>query len=175
MKRILISLLSIVCLYVNAQVNKEIKPYIEFLENNAMVSAKDYVLSMFKDNDIVILCERHHEEITQYDLFLEIIQDPYFIENVGVLFTEVGSRILNPDLNLFLQNSNLTTEQIEKEVLNFQRQCMFAVWDKSNFAYFIRGIHTINAEIKHNKKSVCFQLMLYILKESLQKGRYMIC
>lgn len=137
---------------INAQFKKEITPYVSYLKNNAKLSAKEYVISMFKDNDIVILCERHHQEITQYDLFLDILKDPYFIENVGVIFTEVGAQTLNPDLNIFLQNENLTEEEKEKKVLDFQRQCMFSVWDKSNFSYFIKGIHDINKKLVNDKK-----------------------
>ncbi len=49
-----------------------------FLENQTL-SAKDYVISLFEDHDIVILCERHHADMTQYELFMEIVKDPYFI------------------------------------------------------------------------------------------------
>lgn len=54
------------------------------------------MLSLFKTHDIVIICERDHRDITQYELYLDIISDPYFTSNVGVLFTEVGTRSLNP-------------------------------------------------------------------------------
>lgn len=157
MKTSMNTLLTLLCLFLftfslSAQSRKDIDSYVTFLEDKAKLSAKDYVISMFKKNDIVILCERHHQELKQYDLLLEIIQDPYFIENVGVVFTEVGSQILNPELNSFLQNSALSEEEIEKKLLHFQRQCMFSVWEKSNFAYFLRGIHRINKRLPDNKK-----------------------
>lgn len=169
-KTIFLFVLCALCSHVNAQSKKEIEPYIAFLESMEKISAKDYVISMFKDNDIVILCERNHQDITQYDLFLEIIQDPYFIENVGVIFTEVGSQILNPDLNRFLQNRSLSEKKIEEEALNFQRQCMFSVWEKSNFSYFIKGIHNINKKLADNKKVKMFPTdVIYIEGEPTEE------
>ena len=136
------------CAY--AQTQKEIEQYVSFLKNEN-TTAKDYVLSLFESNDIVILCERDHRELTQYKLFLEIIRDQYFIDNVGIVFTEVGARNLNPELNIFLQNKHLTELEINKQLLYFQRNCMFPLWEKSNFSYFLKGIYDINKEITQKK------------------------
>jgi len=43
--------------------NDSINPFINFLENNDFLSAKDYVLSKFEKYDIVILSERFHQEV----------------------------------------------------------------------------------------------------------------
>lgn len=43
-------------------------PYVDFLKEQT-TSAKDYILGLFDDYDIVILCERNHRDMTQYDLF----------------------------------------------------------------------------------------------------------
>ena len=138
------------CVY--AQTQKEIEPYVNFLKNEK-TTAKDYVLSLFKNNDIVILCERHHGELTQYHLILEIIRDQYFIDNVGVVFTEVGARVLNSELNDFLSNGNLNESEIAKRALHFQRNSIYAVWENSNFSFFIKGIHNINKSLPANKKA----------------------
>lgn len=127
----------------NAQ-NKDILPYVDYLKDKKSVSAKDYILSLFENNDLVILCERHHQDTTQYRLFLEVISDPYFIENVGTVFTEVGGQYLNPDLNKFLRNKNLTHAEAEKKAVEFQRLAMYPIWDKTNFSLFIKGIREIN-------------------------------
>ena len=135
-----------------AQTHKEIEQYVSFLKKEN-ITAKEYVLSLFEKNDIVILCERDHREHTQYELILEIMRDPYFLDNVGVVFTEVGARILNPELNNFLMDENLTEKEVVEKTLYFQRNCMFSVWEKSNFSYFIKGIHDINKNLPANRKA----------------------
>ena len=47
------------------------KPNLDFLIDQNK-SAKDYVINLFKTNDIVVLSERDHKEFTQYELFVEI-------------------------------------------------------------------------------------------------------
>ena len=47
--------------------NPAITKYVNFLETQN-TSAKDYVLELFKKFDVVVLCERNHGEMTQYDL-----------------------------------------------------------------------------------------------------------
>ncbi|MDR0874039.1 MAG: hypothetical protein LBN27_11335 [Prevotellaceae bacterium] len=137
--------------YSYTQVNEEIEPYANFLRHEK-TTAKEYILSLFKEKDIVILCERDHRELTQYDLILDVMKDPYFIDNVGVVYTEVGAFNLNPELNRFLQNSHLSEEEINQQVLKFQRNCMFPLWEKSTFAYFIKGIYEINLSLPNEKK-----------------------
>ena len=134
-----------------AQTREEIEQYVSFLKDEK-TSAKDYVLSLFEGKDIVILCERDHREHTQYELILEIMRDPYFLDSIGVVFTEVGVRILNPELNNFLTNGNLTEKEVAEKALYFQRNCIFSVWEKSNFSYFIKGIHEINKNLPVNRK-----------------------
>ena len=98
-RRLLISIFFIECIgmtSVYSQVHEAIKPYVDFLSHKQL-PAKDYILSLFKNHDIVFICERDHRDITQYELYLDILRDPYFTNHVGVLFTEVGSRSLNPD------------------------------------------------------------------------------
>jgi len=132
------------------QTHKEIKPYVNFLKKQN-TTAKDYVLSLFENYDIVILCERDHRDITQYNLILDIMRDQYFIDNVGVVFTEIGEPELNPKLNNFLQNPHLTELEINEQLLYFQRNADFPLWEKSNFSYFIKGIYDINKEITEKK------------------------
>jgi archaellum component FlaF (FlaF/FlaG flagellin family) len=134
------------------QTHKEIEQYVSFLKKEK-TTAKDYVLSLFEKNDIVILCERDHRELTQYELILEIMRDPYFIDNVGVVFTEVGARTINPELNDFLWDGNLTEKEVAEKALHIQRNCVFAIWEKSNFSFFIKGIHSINKSLPTNKKA----------------------
>lgn len=153
--KVLIFILLFVCpfFYSTAQVRvgTELKAYTEFLKSQ-QTSAKAYILSLFEDHDIVVLCERDYKEITQYDLFLDIMEDPYFIENVGVVFTEVGAKNLNPQLNYFLQDNLFSDIEVNRQTLNFLRKCKYPHWSNYNFAYFIRGLREINKDVPWNSK-----------------------
>ena len=153
MKKTIIILLTLLGLglQANSQAKKELEPYIEFIKTQN-TSAKDYVLSLFKEHDIVVLCERDHRELTQYNLYLDIIKDPYFVNNVGTIFTEVGGTDLNPELSKFLNNDNLTEKEIESQALDFQRDCLYHFWNKYNFYYFITHLHNINKNLPSGKK-----------------------
>ena len=150
MKKIIIIFAAAMLVFACSGPKKEIEPYVNFLKKQN-TSAKDYVLSLFENHDIVILCERLHAELTQYNLILDIIRDQYFIDNVGVVFTEIGIRELNPDLNNFLRNPHLTESEINKQLLHFQRNAGFPMWENTNFSYFLKGIHDINKEIIEKK------------------------
>lgn len=147
--------LIIICVFpyqINAQVDEGIEPYVSFLKDKKNISAKDYILSLFEKNNLVILCERDHREMLQYDLILDIIQDPYFVENIGNVYTEIGGRCIEAELNSFLQNSNMLESEVDKKVLHFQRNCMFPLWEKPNYSKFIKGVHLINKNLPDNRK-----------------------
>ncbi|MCL1934031.1 MAG: hypothetical protein FWF53_09520 [Candidatus Azobacteroides sp.] len=155
------------------QFNEKLEPYIHFLKNEKPLSAKDYILSLFKNNDIVILCERDHREMTQYNLFLDIMSDPYFVNHVGVVFTEVGARNLNPGLDIFLQTEDLSKEEIDKQVLIFQRNCEFPLWEKPNFSNFIKGIHQINQSLRSDKKIQMYPTDILYVEGEETTDKYM--
>ena len=118
--------------------------YIGFLQDQP-ASARDYVLGLFQDHDIVMLCERDHRDITQYDLFLSIIGDERFIRDVGNVFTEIGASTLNPALNEFLHADNLPADSVDHGVLNFHRNLNWTpLWEKQNYSFFLHGVYEIN-------------------------------
>ena len=47
-------------------------------------------MELFDKYDHVILCERHHQEMTQDDMIFDLITDKRFVDKVGVVFTEIG-------------------------------------------------------------------------------------
>ena len=84
---VLVTLLAIFAMneHSNGQVTTKkdsIKPYINFLENNNFLSAKDYILSKFETYDIVIISERHHADMTQYEVILDVVKDNRFNGNI---------------------------------------------------------------------------------------------
>ncbi len=125
--------------------NSEIKPYINFLEKVEKKSAKDYILQQFKEHDIVILCERDHSEISQYQLIKEILADNYFKDNVKNVFTEIGVINLQPEITEFLKTPDLDSIYVEKKLNEFQQNSeMYPIWERYSYHYFLRTIYDIN-------------------------------
>ena len=144
MKKIIIILILILSNSIFSQ-NPQIKPYIDFLEKAEKKLAKDYILQKFENHDIVILCERDHSEITQYELVKEILSDNYFKENVKNIFTEVGVINLQPEITEFLKTRGLDSLYVEKKLTEFQRNSTFyPFWERYNYHYFLRMIYDIN-------------------------------
>lgn len=125
--------------------NSEIKPYVDYLKKVEKKSAKDYILQQFKEHDIVILCERDHSEISQYELIKEILSDDYFKENVKNVFTENGVINLQPEITEFLKTRGLDSLYVEKKLTEFQQNAAFyPFWERYNYHYFLRTIYEIN-------------------------------
>jgi len=136
--------------------NDSIKPYINFLEDNKFFSAKDYILSKFETNDIVILSERFHHDMTQYDVILDVVKDERFKGNI---YTEVGHVNLYDSINKFLTNSTFTTEEKERELLNIYRDlCPSFTWGAYNYYYMLSEIWEINKNRKPEDKILIFPL-----------------
>ncbi|PIE77955.1 MAG: hypothetical protein CSA15_10315, partial [Candidatus Delongbacteria bacterium] len=92
--------------------DNEIKPYVEFLRNEN-TSAKDYIIDIFKEKDLVLICERFHPEFTQYELIVELCKDDRFIKNVGNIFIEVCTRNYYPEVDQFLKDKDLSKVEID--------------------------------------------------------------
>ena len=124
---------------VYSQVNEAIKPYVDFLSHKQLF-VKDYILSLFENHDIVFICKRDHRDITQYELYLDILLDPYFTNHAGVLFTEIGSRSLNPELNQLLSLVKMDNTEVNSRILDFRRNMLFyPVWHCYNWSMLAKG------------------------------------
>lgn len=154
MKKLFLLLLALVCLYAvsPAQSEKSITPYTTFL-SHANQSAKDYILDLFNTHDLVIICERSHPEITQYDLFAEIISDKRFIDKVGNIFVEIGTSKLNPDLNTLLHTRSLSDDELNARITGFQRNAsMWPLWAEKNYFEFYVNIYRLNNSLPGDKQ-----------------------
>ena len=131
------------------------KNYIGHIEKQNTKS-KDYIIKQWEKNDIVILCERQHGEMTQYDLIFDIIQSNYFINNVGCVFTEIGSISLQNELNVFLtkEYSDSTTQYLD--LIKIYRNMTWPIWEKSNFFFFLLKINQLNSTLSPDKKIKVF-------------------
>lgn len=136
----------------DTNINPEIRTYIDFIQNHN-ISAKDYVLSLFKQYDIVILSERAHYEYTQCELYLDIISDKRFINNVGNIFVEVGVSSEQKNVEKFLQSENLTENEIEQKALKIYRNIpFFPEWDKTYYYDFLIQLYKLNQNLSSDKK-----------------------
>ncbi len=157
MKRLLfagfLSLLVFSCSVPHCILPKEdIKPYVNFIEKNK-TSAKDYVLGLFKKYDLVMLCERHHGDTVQYDLYTDILSDPYFIDSVGTLFTEIGVSTIKPELDNLIMSENLSPQEIKRRAFTIQRNASFwPLWEKYNYHAFLTRVYKINSRLSKAKK-----------------------
>lgn len=154
MKKIILSLFSVITLLsVNSigQTNNTISPYTNFLKTQSQ-SAKDYILNLFNDHDIVIICERLHGEMTQYELLSSIVSDKRFIDKVGNIFMEIGLSTLNPELNTFMHTKNLSADSVDRRIRYFQRNCsMWPAWSNKNYTYFMHALYAVNNKLPVEK------------------------
>ncbi len=131
---------------------EDITSYVNFIKSNN-TTAKDYILGLFKKYDLVMLCERHHGDTVQYDLYTDIVSDPYFIDNVGNLFTEIGVSSIKPKLDELVMAENLKPEQVTELALEIQRNsCLWPVWEKYNYHIFLKNMYYINSRLPAEKK-----------------------
>ena len=125
--------------------NSEIKPYVDYLKKIEKTSAKDYILKKFENHDIVILCERDHRDLTQYELIKDILSDDYFKQNVKNLFTEIGVINLQPEITEFLKTKGLDSLYVENKLAKFQFNSSFwTFWEKYKYHYLLKTIYDIN-------------------------------
>jgi len=145
-------LLLVWCFSVQAGNNK-INQLTDFLEAQH-ITAKEYIINLFEEKDIIILYERHHAETEQYNLFMEIISDPAFIENVGVAYTEVGGYNRSRQVNEFLVKEGLDSITIHKEVTGLLRNADMSanVWFAHSYPWFLQEIYKLNQRLNKEDK-----------------------
>jgi len=149
---ILIFISLVGCTKKEKEIKNEIKPYVDFLKNED-VSAKDYIINLFEKNDLVIICERFHPELTQYELFLEISKDPRFIKNVGNIFIETCGRNQEKKVDFLLKSENLSEKSIDSLIMDINRNSsLHPLWHNFNFPYFLRELQNTNNELQQSQK-----------------------
>jgi hypothetical protein len=70
--------------------DKTIENYVQFLKQQKQTPV-DYIRSLFQTYDLVVLCERSHPEVTQYDMIYELAADKRFQQQAGHIFMENGT------------------------------------------------------------------------------------
>lgn len=116
-------------------------------------TAKEYLIGQFKKYDMVVVCERHHREITQYELFLEVVKDPYFVENVGLIYTEIGIVNQGKRINEFLRSPLVDSAASRRELTSlFRDSDSSPYWHAYNFPWFLWELFKFNQTLPADKK-----------------------
>lgn len=130
---------------------KTISAYVSFLEKQQ--DAKDYIFKLFEKNDFVILCEREHPEMTQYDFLIDLISDERFVKNVGNVFTEVGTRSQQINLDSLMNIDDLTDNELDKKLCKIlQDYSDFPIWANTNYYNYLKNLYFLNQTLQKNKR-----------------------
>ena len=125
--------------------NAQIDEYVDYLSKHKDKSAKNYIIDLFNKYDIVVICERSHLELTQYDLYLDIISTPWFINNVGNILIETGSISNQKQVNDFIHNRYKNDSIREDNLIKLcQNVNWYPCWDNYNYYYFLKSLNQIN-------------------------------
>lgn len=125
-----------------------VKKYTDYLRQNCQ-DINDYVMELFKTYDHVILCERMHPEMTQYDMIYNLVTDKRFVDNIGTLFTEIGNADSREAYKTFVKTSFPNDTIVEKELAAFmmENQTVHLLWTRTNWFNFLKKMYYFN----HNK------------------------
>ncbi len=129
-----------------------IASYVSFIGKQKL-SAKDYIISLFDRYDIVVFCERTHDELTQYELLRDLFSDSRFYNQVGDIFMEMGGSNYDDEINNYLLSENLSPEQSNKKALEIQRNAMwYPLWARYNYHFLLTSLYQINKPLPEQKK-----------------------
>jgi len=137
---------------VHHPVNNDIKEKVAFIKQQP--TAKEYIFNLFEQYDIVIICERWHHEMTQWDFIYEIVSDPRFTANVGHVFTEVGA----PVGYQYLADEYFTTKYANDTLLNkattnlLRHDGHYTFWECWNIFNFFKRLNQLNTTLPDSLK-----------------------
>lgn len=159
--------------YEAGQYSPEIAPYVDFLSAPALPDAAHYVLSLFDDADVVVLGERAHPEITQYELILKIVSDPRFIQRVGHVFTEIGAITVEPAITDFLTAEGLGDAERDARLRDIYRDFSEEVlWARFNYYDLLRRVYELNQTLPKDKKVLIHPVGLAFTWQGMTEEAY---
>ena len=133
-------------------ISEEIKPFVNYIEQ-CNSSPVDYIMGLFEKYDIVVIGERSHMDMTQYDLINQIISDSRFIAKVGHIFTEVGCYNMTDELNTILKgtypNDTVFDKELVKVIFNMD---FMPVWEKTNYTKLMKDVYLVNKNLSDKEK-----------------------
>ncbi len=167
---ILVMFLEILCCK-QAIFSQEIDEYVDFLKLQN-ISAKEYILQLLDNKDIVVLCERLHPELTQYEMLIEIMKDSKFQKNIGNIFIETCGRQQEKNIKSYL-NDELSEDAAELLLLKICRNnSLHPTWDYYNFYFFLKELRVINKKLVKEEKIQVFPADIEVNWEHLDRNSY---
>lgn len=110
----------------------------------------DYIFRLFEDADIVILGERDHRDMTQYDFIRDLISDPRFVE-IGNVYTEVGCTNHTHEVNELI-GKDLPDSLFRPALLQYLfNEDYYPLWEKTNRSVFLTDLHNVNKTLPENQ------------------------
>lgn len=126
--------------------------YVRFLRQQH-TSPVDYTIGLFDRYDIVILCERIHPEVTQWDFIRDVVADPRFAERVGRVFTEYGTRAQQAYLDGFMAAPGLTEAEVAERARHLLRNPnVWPVWTNTNFYTYLTRLYRLNQALPPDQR-----------------------
>lgn len=138
-----------ICYTVPRPSTQSVQEYTNFLKINRK-DINDYIFSLFDKYDHVILCERLHPEMTQYDMIYDLVTDSRFVEKIGHVFTEVGN-VDSRESYKELTNTDLPNDTVFQQALSsfmMENQSFYLLWSSTNWFEFLEKMSQFN----HNKE-----------------------
>ncbi len=125
--------------------DKAIGKYVQFLQQQKQTPV-DYIVNLFQTYDLVVLCERSHPEVTQYDMVYELAADKRFQQQAGHIFMENGTPTLRPVVESFLVDDTLTEAQAQEKLRHIFRDFN---WDgKWDAAFAVLGYPSLGFDFQ---------------------------
>ncbi len=122
-------------------------PYVDFLKKQN-TNPVDYVIGLFDKYDVVVLCERAHPEMTQWDFIYDVIRDPRFIHKAGHVFTEYGQVGMQDYLNEFMLTDSLSESEIHDHIIHIMRNMpVWPSWTNFNLYQYLTRLYAINQKL----------------------------
>lgn len=133
-----------------------VQKHIDYLKTNRK-NINEYIFSLFDKYDHVILCERMHPEMTQYDMIYDLVTDKRFVNEIGNVFTEIGdvdSRKAYEELT-DKKFSNDTVFQQALSSFMLENQTVHLLWSNTNWFDFLSKMYYFNRN-KEKKVKILF-------------------
>lgn len=136
--------------------SRSVKKYVDFLKESK-TDINDYIFGLFDRYDHVILCERHHNDMTQYDMIYNLVTDSQFVDGVGTVFTEVGCVDARDAYKAFVDKDFSTDEEVERNLASFMtlNQSVHLLWPNTNWFNFLKKMYYFNHR-KDKKVDILF-------------------
>ncbi|MBE6255524.1 MAG: RDD family protein [Prevotella sp.] len=133
-----------------------VSQYVDYLNNNRQ-DINDYVLGLFEKYDYVVLCERLHKEMTQYDMIYDLVTDSRFVDKVGVVFTEIGCAESRDAYRTLVETTFPNDTLLEKGLASFlmENQTVHLLWPNTNWFTFLKRMYYFNHD-REKKVEILF-------------------